>query len=294
MDSVGGYVVMPPLLACHQVDIRDGQLIRRKIDWEKFLPVPGDPTTSSSAFSGTVSPTSPPFVTYNVGVPAFNPSVSAFVPGATFVPGAAAFVPGTGSISPDSDAVAAPAPADVPAPLGAPAKAAPAKAAEPEAAEDLAFMFDEELTTTGVAGTGDSEASDSEFEDADLDQIMVMVHTPGRPVKHEKDRTGFHMPRSKKMNQWADQINHELYFYEQVRQPCPRLPNHPILSPGRIDVTSFIHSMNSALATHLTWSKWLSKWRFAFCIPSPRTPRRNLSGHVPAHARRYLVFEAAY
>lgn len=198
-----------------EVDIRDGQLIRRKIDWEKFLPVPGDPTTSPSAFSGTVSPASPPFVTYNVGVPAFNPSVSAFVPGATFVPGAAAFVPGTGSISPDSDAVAAPAPADVPAPLGAPAKAAPAKAAEPEAAEDLAFMFDEELTTTGVAGTGDSEASDSEFEDADLDQIMVMVHTPGRPVKHEKDRTGFHMPRSKKMNQWADQINHELYFYEQ-------------------------------------------------------------------------------
>jgi la-related protein 1 len=193
-----------------EVDVKDGQLIRRKTDWEKFLPVAGDPATA--LFGGSVSPTSPPFGSYSVGVPTFNPTVTAFVPGATFVPGAAAFVPGTGSISPEADTAAAPA--DPPAPLAAAPQAAPAKAPEPEAAEDLPFMFDEELTT-GVAGTADSEASDSEFEDADLDQIMVMVHTPNRPVKHEKDRTGFHMPRSKKNNQWADQINHELYFYEQ-------------------------------------------------------------------------------
>ena len=278
-DSVGW--VVGPLLVHRKVDVKDGQLIRRKTDWEKFLPVAGDPATAP--FGGSVSPTSPPFGSYSVGVPTSNPTVTAFVPGATFVPGAASFVPGTGSISPEADTAAAPA--DPPAPL-----AAAAKAPEPEAAEDLPFMFDEELTT-GVAGTADSEASDSEFEDADLDQIMVMVHTPNRPVKHEKDRTGFHMPRSKKMNQWADQINHELYFYEQVCQPFLRRRQSPTqLYAGRIDVTSFIHSMNSAQATHLTWSKWLSKWRFAFCIPPPRTPCRNLSGHVSADARTRSSF----
>ena len=39
----------------------------------------------------------------------------------------------------------------------------------------------------------------------------------------QHDRTGAHSSRHDNANEWMDQINNELYFYEMVR-PCPLLP----------------------------------------------------------------------
>lgn len=216
--------IVAALLSSTEVDVKDESLIRRKSDWQRFLPVPN---------AGV----------YNIDALSFTPGTSFAPP--VFVPGAAVFIPGTGSLNPEGQeqqddnatlettqdqsgegnldtTVIESDPSDAVGGQSVDPEATPFKKAPPVEApadvDDLPFMLDEEMTTgvPGSLGDDSSAASDSEFEDSDLDQIMVMVHSPGRPVKHEgRDRTGFHMPRSKKMNQWADQINHELYFYEQ-------------------------------------------------------------------------------
>lgn len=242
--------IVAALQTSTEVDVKDGQLIRRKSEWEQYLPVPNSAVAPQIASTGPST-----YAPFSMPAASFDPSLAgpAAVPYGppVFVPGAALFVPGTGSLSPDSpvdeetqpqetdssnntstsnsavkpdgdgsgstssaDHVATDAAGGATTVNGNDEKGAP-EDGEPPDNDELPFMLDEDLTT-GVPGSiEDVYTSDSEFEDSDLDQIMVMVHTPNRPAKHDKDRTGFHMPRSKKMNQWADQINHELYFYEQ-------------------------------------------------------------------------------
>lgn len=81
----------------------------------------------------------------------------------------------------------------------------------------------------GTAGCEDSSSgaesqSDSELDDDEIDKILLIVQSPDRP-KHKKvernDRSK--SMREPKVQEWADQLNHQLYFYEQVHW-------HPMLN----------------------------------------------------------------
>lgn len=184
------------------VEINDtaaGIMIRRRGDWDNFLPV-----------------AVPNFSTFVPGAPAFVP--------ATFVPGAAAFVPGQGSVAAgtddeqDQDELDFKFDEDLTSQSAA-SSAAAQSASQGRAAQIAAFETD----TDG----------DSEFEDSEVEKILLLVQTPERPGKKGERaaplRTGFSRPpkmatkngelpaASFDADDWASQINSELGNYERKK-----------------------------------------------------------------------------
>lgn len=203
-----------------------GEALRKKEDWKKFTI--SAPSFNAFAAGGQTSPT------------ALTPAAPSFVPGATFVPGAAVFVPGTGSMVFDENSKSASGAAV--AKLSA---AGEAVSEDEQADDDLGFQFDEELegkaaipavTAASMAKklvssgnvSGNDSDWDSELDDADMEKVVMFVHTPGRTGKRKdeakNDRTGINVGRQNKKLDWADQIDMELRHYERVRR-------QPLLSP---------------------------------------------------------------
>jgi hypothetical protein len=179
----------------------DGNAFRRKDDWQQFM----------------------------VAAPKFQPAAFAppgvFTPGAAvFTPGAAVFVPGAGSGPTSPEAGGA---------------ASAAESADEQDPDDLGFEFDEDLQAkeaakpaaptasdlakkvllgSGGATSGNDSDWDSELDDADIERVVMFVHTPDRhgkqPVKN--DRTASVNSRQSKKLDWADQIDMELRHYERV------------------------------------------------------------------------------
>jgi hypothetical protein len=151
-----------------QVELHN-DMVRRKGDWDQFL---------------VAAPTFETFV----------PRVTPFIPGGTFVPGASAFVPGAGSVIAQH-------------------------AQDDEMDDDLGFQFDEELEEAGAAATvaatsfssrmmTDSDCdTEDEFTDGDVEKIMIIVHTPERPVR---------LGAGASESAWDEQIDKELLHYQHV------------------------------------------------------------------------------
>jgi len=194
-----------------------GEAVRRKEDWKKFM-VAAPPFNPVAGRMKAV-PTS------------LTPAAPSFVPGATFVPGAAVFVPGTGSMVFDAKSGSGAAVAKLSA-------AGEAVSEDEQADDDLGFQFDEELegkaavpavTAASIAkklvsngnASGNDSDWDSELDDAELEKMVMFVHTPDRPGKRKdevkNDRTGINVGRQNKKLDWADQIDMELRHYERLK-----------------------------------------------------------------------------
>ena len=119
--------------------------------------------------------------------------------------------------------------------------------------DDLGFEFDEDLQAkeaakpmpptaselakkalgVGVGGTtsGSDSDWDSELDDADIERVVMFVHTPDRGKKgkvEQHDRTAAVNTRQSKKLDWADQIDMELRHYERVRFWRSCLPLRPL------------------------------------------------------------------
>jgi len=181
-----------------------GEALRRKDDWEQF-------TVAATPF-GQTSPTS------------LTPAAPTFIPGATFVPGTGSMVFDENSKSASGAAVAK---------LSA---AGEAVSEDEQADDDLGFQFDEELegkaavpavTAASMAKklvssgnvSGNDSDWDSELDDADMEKVVMFVHTPGGRRKDDgkNDKTAINVGRGSKKLDWADQIDMELRHYERLK-----------------------------------------------------------------------------
>lgn len=123
------------------------------------------------------------------------------------------------------------------------------------------FKFEEEMPRHNARkkqwGAVLDSASDSEIDDADLDRIRIIVESPDRTSRKArggvavKDRTGsvcvlihregcsdsrslvcrFHRSRSSHKSDVADQMQHELYFYEQDMRRSGSLNERHTVAP---------------------------------------------------------------
>lgn len=148
-------------------------------------------------------------------------------------------------------------------------------------ADELDFQFEEEMGGKGLSGSkhdlrdlSDGDAG-SDFGDDDLERVIVLVQSPEKSKKSTvRDRTGVPFSRSQNTNDWIEQMNSELFYYEQEI-----VKGAPTTKPGSFSKTNVLSAQEFEAKKAL-----LGKSPLQAEMPKPSSLGRQIAMPTPAAA----------